>query len=449
MSNISPIDGRYKKSVSELETFFSEQALMRHRVMVEVEYLLALIEHKSFQKTRSLSKKTLNSLKGLYVEFSATHFKQIKKIEKKTNHDVNAVVVFVSEKLKKIGRDDLVPFVHFGLTSEDINNISYSLMTQGAVKDVMIPSVKGVLKELKALSKKTKSLSLLSLTHGQPATTTTLGKELAVFVSRVEREIALVKKNKLLAKLSGATGSYAAHKVAFPDFNWPLFSKRFIKKLGLEQSPISTQIEPGDSLAELLHSFVRINNIFSDFSLDMWLYISRNIFVQKNIVGEVGSSTMPHKINPIFFENAEGNLDIANNNFSFLASRITRSRLQRDLSGSTVFRNIGVGFAHSLISYKNLIKGVLRVSPNKAQMKKELDENWSILAEAIQTVLRKSGDASAYDKIKKLTRGKPLTKESYLQLVNSLNVTEKDRLALLELTPHTYLGEINKVLEDL
>ena len=449
MSNISPIDGRYKKNVSELETFFSEQALMRHRVMVEVEYLLALVEHKSFQKTRTLSKKTLNSLKGLYVEFSSTHFKEIKKIEKKTNHDVNAVVVFVSEKLKKIGRDDLVPFVHFGLTSEDINNISYSLMTKGAVDNVMIPSVKGVLKELKTLSKKTKSLSLLSLTHGQPATTTTLGKELAVFVSRVEREIALIKKMKLLAKLSGATGSYAAHKVAFPDLNWPLFSKRFIKKLGLEQSPISTQIEPGDSLAELLHSFVRINNIFSDFSLDMWLYISRNIFVQKNIVGEVGSSTMPHKINPIFFENAEGNLDIANNNFSFLASRITRSRLQRDLSGSTVFRNIGVGFAHSLISYKNLIKGVLRVSPNKAQMKKELDENWSILAEAVQTVLRKSGDASAYDKIKKLTRGKPLTKESYLQLVNSLDVAEKDRVALLELTPHTYLGEINKVLENL
>ena len=449
MSNISPIDGRYKKNVSELETFFSEQALMRHRVMVEVEYLLALVEHKSFQKTRTLSKKAFNSLKGLYVEFSSTHFKEIKKIEKKTSHDVNAVVVFVSEKLKKIGRDDLVPFVHFGLTSEDINNISYSLMTRGAVDNVMIPSVKGVLKELKALSKKTKSLSLLSLTHGQPATTTTLGKELAVFVSRVEREIALIKKMKLLAKLSGATGSYAAHKVAFPDLNWPLFSKRFIKKLGLEQSPISTQIEPGDSLAELLHSFVRINNIFSDFSLDMWLYISRNIFVQKNIVGEVGSSTMPHKINPIFFENAEGNLDIANNNFSFLASRITRSRLQRDLSGSTVFRNIGVGFAHSLISYKNLIKGVLRVSPNRAQMKKELDENWSILAEAVQTVLRKSGDASAYDKIKKLTRGKPLTKESYLQLVNSLDVAEKDRVALLELTPHTYLGEINKVLENL
>ena len=254
---------------------------------------------------------------------------------------------------------------------------------------------------------------------------------------------------RLLAKFSGATGSYAAHKVAFPGFSWPVFSKRFINKLGLEQSPVSTQIEPGDSLAELFHSFVRINNIFSDFSLDMWLYISRNIFVQKNIVGEVGSSTMPHKINPIFFENAEGNLDIANNNFSFLASRITRSRLQRDLSGSTVFRNIGVGFAHSLLSYKNLIKGVLRISPNKVQIKKELDENWSVLAEAIQTVLRKSGDSSAYDKIKKLTRGKPLTKESYKQMVNNLNIADKDKSALLQLTPHTYLGEIDKILENL
>ena len=358
-------------------------------------------------------------------------------------------MVFISEKLKRAGRKDLVPLVHFGLTSEDINNTAYSLMTRGAVDNIMIPSIKSVLKELKTLSKKTKSLPLLSLTHGQPATTTTLGKELAVFISRVERELALIKKMRLLAKFSGATGSYAAHKVAFPGFSWSVFSKRFINKLGLEQSPVSTQIEPGDSLAELFHSFVRINNIFSDFSLDMWLYISRNIFVQKNIVGEVGSSTMPHKINPIFFENAEGNLDIANNNFSFLASRITRSRLQRDLSGSTVIRNIGVGFAHSLLSYKNLIKGVLRVSPNKVQIKKELDENWSVLAEAVQTVLRKTGDSSAYDKIKKLTRGKPLTKESYKQMVNNLNVADKDKRALLQLTPHTYLGEIDKILENL
>ena len=449
MSSISPIDGRYKNSVSELRVYFSEQALMRHRVMVEVKYLLALVKHKSFQKTRPLNKKTLGSLESLYVDFSAKDFKQIKKIEEKTNHDVNAVVVFISEKLKNLGRKDLVPLVHFGLTSEDINNTAYSLMTKGAVDKIMIPSVKNVLQELKKLAKKTRSLPMLSLTHGQPATTTTLGKELAVFISRTERELLLIKKIKLLAKFSGATGSYAAHKVAFPLFSWSSFSKKFIKGLGLEQSPLSTQVEPGDSLAELLHAFVRINNIFSDFSLDMWLYISRNIFVQKNVVGEVGSSTMPHKINPIFFENAEGNLDIANNNFSFLASRATRSRLQRDLSGSTVFRNIGVGFAHSLLSYKNLVKGVLRVSPNKEQIKKELDENWSILAEAVQTVLRKSGDNSAYDKIKKLTRGKPLTKESYLQMVNLLNIDEKDKDTLLKLTPRAYLGEIDKILETL
>ena len=449
MNNISPIDGRYKENVSELEGYFSEQALMRYRILVEVEYLLSLVELKSFQKKRSLSKKTLSSLRNLYIEFSDKDFKQIKKIESKTNHDVNAVVVFISEKLEKISRKDLIPLVHFGLTSVDINNTAYSLMTKEATKSIMVPAIKNVLKELKKLARRTKSLPMLSLTHGQPATTTTLGKELAVFISRIERELVLINEINLLAKFSGATGSYAAHKAAFPKANWPVFAKKFIKRLGLGQSPITSQVEPGDSIAELLHSYVRINNIFSDFSLDMWLYISRNIFVQKNVSGEVGSSTMPHKINPIFFENAEGNLDVANNNFSFLASRITKSRLQRDLSGSTVFRNLGVGFAHSLLSYKNLIKGVLRVSPNKKQLKEELDENWSVLAEAIQTILRKSGDVHAYDKIKKLTRGKPITKKLYLQIVNDLKASKEDKDMLLQLTPHTYLGEIDKILENL
>ena len=449
MNNISPIDGRYKENVSELEGYFSEQALMRYRILVEVEYLLSLVELKSFQKKRSLSKKTLSSLRNLYIEFSDKDFKQIKKIESKTNHDVNAVVVFISEKLEKISRKDLIPLVHFGLTSEDINNTAYSLMTKGATKNIMVPAIKNVLKELKKLARRTKSLPMLSLTHGQPATTTTLGKELAVFISRIERELVLINEINLLAKFSGATGSFAAHKAAFPKANWAVFAKKFIKRLGLGQSPITSQIEPGDSIAGLLHSYVRINNIFSDFSLDMWLYISRNIFVQKNVSGEVGSSTMPHKINPIFFENAEGNLDVANNNFSFLASRITKSRLQRDLSGSTVFRNLGVGFAHSLLSYKNLIKGVLRVSPNNKQLKKELDENWSVLAEAIQTILRKSGDVHAYDKIKKLTRGKPITKKLYLQIVNDLKASKEDKDMLLQLTPHTYLGEIDKILENL
>ena len=449
MSNISPIDGRYKEGVSELEKYFSEQALMRHRVFVEVQYLLSLIGHASFKNIKPLNKKCLLSLGGLCENFSSKDFKRIKKIEQKTNHDVNAVVVFVSEKLTELNRKDLVPLVHFGLTSEDINNISYSLMVKGAVANVLVPSIKNVLKELKKLSKGSKMLPLLSLTHGQPATTTTLGKEMSIFITRIERQLEQINNVKLLAKLSGATGSYAAHKVAFPKVSWSKFSKKFIKKLGLVQCPVSSQVEPGDSLAELLHIFIRINNILSDFSLDMWLYISRNVFVQKNVSGEVGSSTMPHKINPIFFENAEGNLDIANNNFSFLASKITRSRLQRDLSGSTVFRNIGVGFAHSLLSYKNLLKGILRVSPNKSQTEYELDQSWGILAEAVQTVLRKSGDALAYDKIKKITRGKPLTKDAYLAMVGELDISSKDKNMLLNLSPKTYLGEIDKILEDI
>ena len=422
---------------------------MRHRVFVEVQYLLSLIGHASFKNIKPLNKKCLLSLGGLCENFSSKDFKRIKKIEQKTNHDVNAVVVFVSEKLTELNRKDLVPLVHFGLTSEDINNISYSLMVKGAVANVLVPSIKDVLKELKKLSKDSKMLPLLSLTHGPPATTTTLGKEMSIFITRTERQLEQINNVKLLAKLSSATGSYAAHKVAFPKVSWSKFSKNFIKKLGLVQCPISSQVEPGDSLAELLHIFIRINNILSDFSLDMWLYISRNVFVQKNVSGEVGSSTMPHKINPIFFENAEGNLDIANNNFSFLASKITRSRLQRDLSGSTVFRNIGVGFAHSLLSYKNLLKGVLRVSPNKSQTEYELDQNWGILAEAVQTVLRKSGDALAYDKIKKITRGKPLTKDAYLAMVGELDISSKDKNMLLNLSPKTYLGEIDKILEDI
>ena len=449
MSGISPIDGRYKKAVSELDAFFSEQALMRYRVLVEIKYLIALLNHKSFQAVKPLRKKDFIFLCGLYEDFSPRDFNQIKRIESKTKHDVNAVVEFISQKLISIGRSDLCPLVHFGLTSEDINNISYSLMTKEATKKIILPNIKAVLKELKKLAKKTSGIALLSLTHGQPATTTTLGKELAVFVSRGEKQITHIQKVSFLAKLSGATGTYAAHSVAFPKFSWSAFSKKFIKSLGLEQNPITTQIEPGDSLAELFHCYVRLNNVLMDFSVDMWLYISRNIFLQKNNSGEVGSSTMPHKINPIFFENAEGNLDVANNNFTFLASRITKSRMQRDLSGSTVFRNIGVGFAHSLLSYKNLVNGISRLAPNKKRAEEELGGNWSILAEAVQTVLRKSGDASAYNRIKKLTRGKPLNQKTYIKMVNELDLDKKEKAVLLSLTPSSYLGEVAKILENL
>ena len=449
MSSISPIDGRYKKNVSELNNYFSEQALMRYRVLVEVRYLVSLCNHKSFKKTKPLRKKDLEFLVGLFENFSPKDFNQIKRIEAKTKHDVNAVVVFISKRLAEINRKDLVPLVHFGLTSEDINNTAYSLMVKEARDGVMVPEIKKILGELRKLSKKHASLPMLSLTHGQPATTTTLGKEMAVFLVRAERQLSQISSARFLAKLSGATGSYAAHSAAFPQFSWRSFSKKFISSLGLVQNPITTQVEPADSLAEHLHSYVRLNNILTDFAVDMWLYISRNIFIQKNKVGEVGSSTMPHKINPIFFENAEGNLELANNNFNFLATRITRSRLQRDLSGSTVFRNIGVGFAHSLLAYKNLSNGISRLAVNKKQASYELQNNWSVLAEAVQTVLRKSGDIDAYEKIKKLTRGKPLDQNSYRSMVSALDLPKKDIDALLSLSPDKYLGEIEMLLGDL
>ena len=447
MSAISPLDGRYKKNVSELNSFFSEQALMKFRLEVEIRYLIALSAHRALKKDLSLKKKDQKILCSFYENFDQKEYNMVKRIEAKTKHDVNAVVGYLSQKLEKNGYSNMVPFVHFGLTSEDINNTSYSLMFKRGIDGPLLESLKQLSSLLVLLVRKTKDMPMLSLTHGQPATTTTLGKEIAVFHNRLERQITYIKKHTLLAKFSGATGTFAAHKIAFPKESWTGFSDKFIRDLGLKNNPITTQIEPNDSIAELLHAFVRINNILTDMCVDIWLYISRNIFTQTNKAGEVGSSTMPHKINPISFENAEGNLELSNASFVFLASRISRSRLQRDLSGSTLFRNIGVAFGHSLLAYKNIITGLNRIQPNKDQLSYELEGQWSILAEAIQTVLRKSGDKGAYNKIKKLTRGVALNQESYLALVESLDVADKDKKSLLNLTPSTYVGEIKKILK--
>jgi adenylosuccinate lyase len=446
MSAISPLDGRYKKNVSELNNFFSEQALMKFRLEVEVKYLIALSEHRSLKKNLSLKKKEQKLLHSFYQNFDQKEYNAVKRVEAKTKHDVNAVVEYLTQKLEKNGFSKWTPFIHFGLTSEDINNTSYSLMFQRGVDESLLESLDQLSSLLVLLVGKTKDMPMLSLTHGQPATTTTLGKEMAVFHSRLERQITFIKKHSLLAKFSGATGTFAAHKIAFPKESWTVFSEKFIRSLGLKNNPITTQIEPNDSMAELLHAFVRINNILTDMCVDVWLYISRNIFTQINKPGEVGSSTMPHKINPISFENAEGNLELSNASFVFLASRLSRSRLQRDLSGSTLFRNIGVAFGHSLLAYKNIINGLNRIQPNKDQLSSELENQWSILAEAVQTILRKSGDKKAYTKIKKLTRGVPLNQETYLSLVESLDISEKDKKTLLSLTPSTYIGEIKKIL---
>ena len=447
MSAISPLDGRYKKVVSELDGFFSEQALMKARLEVEVKYLVALSQHRALKKDFGLRASDKKILHSLYENFDQKEYNAVKRIEAKTKHDVNAVVGYLSQKLEKNGYSKWVPFVHFGLTSEDINNTAYSLLFQRSVDQSLLKSLGELSSLLSLLISKTKDMPMLSLTHGQPATTTTLGKEIAVFHTRLERQLDFIKKHRLLAKFSGATGTFAAHKVAFPKESWVVFSEKFIRDLGLKNNPITTQIEPNDSIAELLHAFVRTNNILTDMCVDIWLYISRNIFTQTNKSGEVGSSTMPHKINPISFENAEGNLELSSANFVFLASRLSRSRLQRDLSGSTLFRSVGVAFGHSLLAYKNIVVGLKRVHPNTKQLSLELENQWSVLAEAIQTVLRKSGDKEAYNKIKKLTRGVPLDRDGYLSLVNKLDLPEKDKQTLLDLTPATYSGEIKRILK--
>ena len=447
MSNISPLDSRYKKQVSELNEYFSEQALMGFRLYVEIKYLIFLSKHRALKKLISLNKKDQQKLEKIYSNFDQKEYNAIKKIEAKTKHDVNAVVQYLSKKIEKNISGALVPWVHFGLTSEDINNTAYSLMIKGAVQSSLLKNLKELSGALKKLVSQNKDFPIMALTHGQPATTTSLGKEMAVFHMRLSRQIEQLKKRDLLAKFSGATGTLAAHKIAFPKGSWVSFSKRFIKTLGLKNNPITTQVEPNDSLAELLQNIIRINNILTDMSVDMWLYVERNIFIQKNRASEVGSSTMPHKINPIAFENAEGNLELANSGLEFLSSRLCRSRLQRDLSGSTLFRNVGTSFGHSLLAYKNIVNGLGRIRPNKNQAEAELENNWEVLAEALQTVLRKNGDADAYEKIKKITRGTGLDKEKYLAIVNSLNIAEEDRGALLCLTPSTYLGEIKEILK--
>jgi len=447
MSNISPLDSRYKKQVSELNEYFSEQALMGFRLYVEIKYLIFLSKHRALKKLISLNKKDQQKLEKIYSNFDQKEYNAIKKIEARTKHDVNAVVQYLSKKIEKNISGALVPWVHFGLTSEDINNTAYSLMIKGAVQSSLLKNLKELSGALKKLVSQNKDFPIMALTHGQPATTTSLGKEMAVFHMRLSRQIEQLKKRDLLAKFSGATGTLAAHKIAFPKGSWVSFSKRFIKTLGLKNNPITTQVEPNDSLAELLQNIIRINNILTDMSVDMWLYVERNIFIQKNRASEVGSSTMPHKINPIAFENAEGNLELANSGLEFLSSRLCRSRLQRDLSGSTLFRNVGTSFGHSLLAYKNIVNGLGRIRPNKNQAEAELENNWGVLAEALQTVLRKNGDADAYEKIKKITRGTGLDKEKYLAIVNSLNIAEEDRGALLCLTPSTYLGEIKEILK--
>ena len=440
---LSPLDGRYSNSVKELNGFFSEAAIMRYRIYVEVEYLIALSFEKKIEEFPALTKEQIEDLRKIYRSFDMESAKHIKEVESETNHDVKAVEYYIQQKTEK----SFHPWIHFALTSEDVNNLSYSLMWQHGLKQVYIPQLKSVHNELKRLAKRFKKAPMLSMTHGQPATPTTFGKELAVFCSRLNDKIQLLKNQKLSGKLSGATGTWSAHLSAYPKVNWPRFSSRFIKSIGLKPNLITTQIEPHDSLIESYQCVNHINSIMKDLCTDMWLYISRGILGQKKVAGEVGSSTMPHKINPIQFENAEGNIGISNALFSYLAEKLPISRMQRDLTDSTTLRNQGSALGYSFLALKNVFKGLSRITIHKHKMSAELDNHWEVVSEAIQTVLRKSGQSKAYEQLKDLTRGETINRKVLADYILELNIPKEDKDMLLSLTPQTYTGAASKIFD--
>ncbi len=444
LQSLSPLDGRYFEEVKILCEYFSEMALMHHRLQVEVEYFIALSLEKKVREFPPLSQKNQKILRSLYKNFSLTHAEEIKKIEKITNHDVKAVEYFLQQKLEKTPLKKYTSFIHFALTSEDINNIALTLMWKSALKKVYLPLLQNLMNEIKNFSDQYKKTPLLGMTHGQPATPTTVGKEFFVFFKRLERQFEQLKNQKFLAKLNGATGTWGAHVIAYGEISWKNFSSNFISSLGLEPNLFTTQIESHDSLLESFHTLHRINSILLDFSRDLWLYISRGIFSQQKKENEIGSSTMPHKVHPIYFENAEGNLGTANSYFSHFADKLPVSRMQRDLSDSTVMRNIGVPLAHSVLSCESILKGLSRLGVNKEKLKEELEEHWEVLAEPIQTILRKYGDEKGYEKLKILTRGEKITKEKISEFVETLSIPKEEKKKLQNLTPSTYLGYAEK-----
>jgi len=416
LSALSPLDGRYGNSVKDLAAYFSEAALMRYRLYVEIEYLIALSYEKQIKDLPVFSKNEQARLRRTYQDFNSAGAKKIKDIETTTNHDVKAIEYYIRGKIKK----SLHPWIHFALTSEDVNNLAYSLMWQHGLKHIYLVKLQLVFKELRKMAKKHKAAPMLSFTHGQPATPTTFGKEMAVFCSRLNQQINQLKTHKLLGKFSGATGTWSAHLSAYPKVNWIRFSSRFIKALGLEPNLLTTQIESHDSTAESYQQVVRVNTILTDLCKDLWFYISRGIIGQKKVIGEVGSSTMPHKINPIQFENAEGNLGIANSLLNHLAVKLPISRMQRDLTDSTTLRNQGVALGHSYLAVQNIVKGLSRIMINKVEMSAELNTHWEVVAEAIQTVLRKAGQQDAYEQLKTLTRGEAINEEIIAEFVQKI-----------------------------
>jgi len=441
LSAISPIDGRYRNTTQALADYFSEYALIKYRVLVEIEYFIELCEL-PLPQLKGIDKSLYPSLRNIYINFTEADAQKIKDIEKITNHDVKAVEYFIKEKFDALNINEQKEFIHFGLTSQDINNTAIPYSLKDAMNKCLLPVLEDVVNKLKALSEEWKDVSMLAKTHGQPASPTRLGKEIYVFVARLEAQINQLKAVPYGAKFGGATGNMNAHHVAYPQINWMNFANNFVNKtLGLSRSYPTTQIEHYDNFAAFCDALKRINTILIDLDRDVWTYISMDYFKQKIKEGEIGSSAMPHKVNPIDFENSEGNLGIANAVLEHLAAKLPISRLQRDLTDSTVLRNVGVPLAHGLIAYKSLLKGLDKLILNKEAFEKDLENNWAVVAEAIQTVLRREGYPKPYEALKELTRTNThITKDSISVFIDTLNVSHEIKAELKKISPSNYTG---------
>ena len=441
LNALSPLDGRYSASVGELSSFFSEFALQRCRVMVEIEWLIFLCNELKLGRTKKLNSSQVRVLRALYENFSEKDGMRIKTIEKTTNHDVKAVEYFLREKLQTHAVKGYSPWIHFACTSEDINNLSYAMMIRDAVKGPVAKAFQEIVGVLDAFANQHNHVAMLSHTHGQPASPTTVGKEVANVVARLERQSDLFDDSIIfLGKMNGAVGNYNAHVVAYPEVDWIKATQKFISALGLTPNMYTTQIEPHDWNAELFDLLRRVNVILTDFCRDVWMYIGMGYFRQKVKKGEVGSSTMPHKVNQIDFENAEGNFGLANALFGHFSEKLPVSRMQRDLTDSTVMRNVGVAFGYTLLGFKSLLRGLSKVEVNADVLAADLNAHWEVLAEPVQTVLRKYGVKDAYELLKEMTRGREFGRDDYITFVKKLPIPEKERAELEKLTPATYTG---------
>lgn len=441
LNAISPIDGRYRSKAAPLAGFFSEEALIKYRVLVEIEYFIALCEL-PLPQLSTVSKDLFADLRKIYIDFSTDDALWIKNTEKTTNHDVKAVEYFIKHKFDQLGLQEYKEFIHFGLTSQDINNTAIPLSTKDAFEKVYMPTFLTLINKLKELSIEWKDVPMLARTHGQPASPTRLGKEILVFVVRLEEQLRLLNNIPFAAKFGGATGNFNAHKIAYPQNDWRLFGENFVEGvLGLKHSFPTTQIEHYDHFAAFFDGLKRINNIIIDLDRDIWTYVSMEYFKQKIKAGEVGSSAMPHKVNPIDFENSEGNLGIANAIFEHLAAKLPISRLQRDLTDSTVLRNVGVPFGHTLIAFEATLKGLNKLLLNEAQFAQDLEKNWAVVAEAIQTILRREAYPNPYEALKDLTRtNNVINQQSIHAFIDSLQVNDEVKNELKQITPSNYLG---------